>query len=182
MMNDSKKHFLKIRVDPINLTRKIFFEILLVMTLLSGSVTATTFDFPPPIKSISESDRRFLEAAPNISERLKRASSLMNARLSAAESSVANGDEIRMFFELGIFHGLLDDTLRNLLEYDGKKRTSSQLSNLKRFEMLLRSFPPRIELIRRNIFDPDFDSYITNLQSEIRDARSRALDPMFVKP
>jgi hypothetical protein len=48
--------------------------------------------------------------------------------------------------------------------------------------MLLRSFPPRIELIRRNIFDPDFDSYITSLQSEIRDARSRALDPMFVKP
>jgi len=169
-------------VEPFILPGKIFFEMLLVITLLSASVNAATAEFPPPIKTLSESDQRFLEAAPNISERLKRASSLMSARLSAAESAVANGDEIRMFFELGIFHGLVDDTLLKLLQYDGKKRTSVQLSNLKRFEMILRSFPPRIELIRRRTFDPDFDSYITSLQSDIRDARSRALDPMFVRP
>lgn len=107
---------------------------------------------------------------------------MMNTRLAAAESAIASGDEMRMFFELGAFQGLIEDTLRTLLEYDGVKRTSSQISNLKRFEVTVRGFPPRIEMIRRKTYDFEFDAYISDLQVQIRDARSRALDPMFVRP
>ena len=181
-MKISTKDFLRRRVDFVTLPGKILTRAILAITLLSCSINAQPSDFPPPIKTLSESDRKFLEGAPNNSERLKRTASLMNSRLSAAEAAVATGDDTRMFFELGIFHGLIEQTLLKLLEYDGVKRTSSQLSNLRRFEIMLRGFPPRIELIRRRTFDLEIDSYITSLQSEIRDARSRALEPMFIKP
>jgi hypothetical protein len=136
-------------------------------------------DFPPPLKTISESERAQLQSSRNISEELRRANVMMQARLTSAESAIAGGDEIRAFFELGAFHGLMDHILERLLIYDEVKRTSSQISNLKRFEITLRGYPARIELIRRRSFE--FDSYILSLQRDIRDARAKALEPMFLK-
>jgi len=153
----------------------------LLLSMFGSSYAADpSNDFPPPLKTLSESERSRLLTARNASEELRQATLMMQARLAAAESAIAQGDEIRAFFELGGFHGLMDHMLDRLLTYDGVKRTSSQISNLKRFEITLRGFPARIELIRRRSFE--FDSYIMSLQRDIRDARSKALDPMFIKP
>lgn len=135
---------------------------------------------PPPLKTISESELARLSSSRNQSEELRITRDLMEARLTAAESAIRSGDELGMFFELGAFHGLMEHMLERLLDSKGTRRNSSQISNLKRFEMILRGFPSRIELMRRQSFE--FDSYIKDLQIEIRNARSRALEPMFVSP
>lgn len=137
-------------------------------------------EFPPPLKTISESEEARLRSSRNQSEELRITRDLMEARLKAAESAIRSGDELGMFFELGAFHALMERILDRLLDSKAEKRSSPQISNLKRFEMILRGYPSRIELIRRQSFE--FDSYINDLQLEIRRARSRSLEPMFVTP
>lgn len=137
-------------------------------------------EFPPPLKTISESEEARLRSSRNQTEELRITRDLMEARLTAAESAIRSGDELGMFFELGAFHALMERMLERLLDSKSAKRSSSQISNLKRFEMTLRGYPSRIELIRRRSFE--FDSYINDLQLEIRRARTRSLEPMFVAP
>jgi hypothetical protein len=157
-------------------------SILLICIATIGTAYPATEpdDFPPPLKTISRSEREQMDSARNFTELLRRANALMDSRLRNAERAISSGDEMQMFFELGAFHGLMDETLARLLVYDGVRRNSSQISNLRRFEIALRGYPSRIELIRRRSFE--FDIYIMSLQRDLRDARSRALDPLYVAP
>ena len=59
-----------------------------------------------------------------------------------------------------------------------KAYAAEDKSSLKRFEIGLRGFAPRIERLRREV-PARYELYIRTLGIYVRDARSKALEPMF---
>ncbi|MBX3292318.1 MAG: hypothetical protein KF881_05420 [Acidobacteria bacterium] len=131
---------------------------------------------PPPevLFSIAESDQ--LAKAKDLRARTRLAIELMDARLKAAERHSSNSNFDAVFAELGPFHALVLDGIEYLEKQD--LRSKSVLDNLKRFEIGIRGFFPRLELLRRSA-PTDYEPYIRRLIRVVREARSRALDPMF---
>lgn len=130
---------------------------------------------PPPVRAMTNSERTQLDAQQGLKDRTKLALALMSSRLSKAEELNAKSDFTAMYNELGGFHALMDDTLDFLEMAPRKEKT---LDNLKRFEMTLRSFTPRLGLIRREI-PAEYDHYVRSLLKYLRDARSKAIEPLF---
>jgi hypothetical protein len=52
------------------------------------------------------------------------------------------------------------------------------LANLKRFEIGLRKFTPRLELIRREV-PLTHEFYVRSLLKQLREARTKATEPLF---
>jgi hypothetical protein len=131
---------------------------------------------PPPFKLISKSERSQLSAANEVKDHTVLALELMDTRLKGAERSLSNEDYQLMYAELGGFHALMDNTLGFLLRagpHQGKV-----LSSLKRFEIALRSFVPRVESIRREL-PYNFEPYVRNLLKYISQTREKAIEPFF---
>lgn len=133
-------------------------------------------DTPPPPKVISKQEKARLEAQTDIKKRTKLALNLMDARMTAAEQ-LHNKDELdAMFIELGAFHALVDYTLDFLNKAD--KESGKVLNNFKRFEIGLRAFAPRLEIIRRDI-PLKYEFYVRSLAKYLRNARAEAVEPLF---
>jgi len=130
---------------------------------------------PPPVKVLSNSERSQLDSKQDLKDRTKLALALMSTRLSKAEELNAKNDFPEMYNELGGFHALMDDTLEFL---EHAPRRDKTLDNLKRFEMTLRGFAPRLGLIRREV-PAEYDHYLRSLIRYLRDARSKAIEPLF---
>lgn len=130
---------------------------------------------PPPVKVLSSSERSQLESKQDLKGRTKLALALMSTRLSKAEELNAKSEFAEMYDELGGFHALMDDTLEFL---ENAPRRDKTLSNLKRFEITLRGFAPRLGLIRREL-PSEYDHYVRSLIRYLRDARSKAIEPFF---
>lgn len=132
---------------------------------------------PPPLKILSKNERTQLEAIKDVKDRTKLALELMEARLLKAETSHAAEQHQEMFVELGSFHALVDNTLEFLTaRNDGD--SNKVLYNFKRIEISLRKYITRLEIIRRDL-PVKFDSYVRKLVKHIRNARSRAVEPLF---
>ena len=131
---------------------------------------------PPPVRAMSKDEKARLTAENGVKDRTILALELMNTRLARAEDFNSKGDFTRMYNELGGFHALMDDTLDFL--YESSKSRDSVLNNFKRFEMGLRKFGPRIGVIRREI-PLEYDPYLKSLVRYLRDARSKAVEPLF---
>lgn len=134
------------------------------------------FAAPPPVRSMSKDEHGQLAGASGVKNRTKLALELMNARLARAEEFNTRGDFTQMYNELGGFHALMDDTLEFLTE--SNKERSGVLNNFKRFEIGLRAFAPRLGVLRREI-PPEFDPYLKSLIRYLRDARTKAVEPLF---
>ena len=130
---------------------------------------------PPPVRAMSSSERTQLDNLQGLKERTKLALALMSTRLSKAEELNAKSEFSAMYSELGGFHALMDDTLEFL---ETAPRRDKTLDNLKRFEMTLRGFAPRLALIRREA-PHEYDHYVRVLLRYLRDARSKAIEPLF---
>ena len=124
---------------------------------------------------MSNGERTQLDGQQGLKERTKLALALMSSRLSKAEELNAKSEFTAMYNELGGFHALMDDTLAFLEMAPKKDKT---LDNLKRFEMTLRGFAPRLALIRREA-PQEYDHYVRVLLKYLRDARSKAIEPLF---
>jgi hypothetical protein len=133
------------------------------------------FNAPPPLKILSKPEKKQLDETPDIKKRTILALALMETRLKRAEELDAQNEFEQMHQQLGGFHALVDYTLNFLYRSSGNR---NNLSNLKRFEMGLRAFPPRIEVIRRNL-PIKYESYLRSLNQFIRDTRSKAVEPFF---
>ena len=131
---------------------------------------------PPPVRAMSKDERSRLNGESSVKDRTVLALELMDVRLTRAEEFNAKGDFTHMYNELGGFHALMDDTLEFL--YGSSKSRDSVLNNFKRFEMGLRKFGPRIGVIRREI-PIEYDPYLKSLVRYLRDARSKAVEPLF---
>lgn len=131
---------------------------------------------PPPLKVISKSERDELSSSKGIKERTKTALEFMDVRLKNAELANSRGDLDTAFAELGAFHALMDDTLSFLGSND--KYKGRVLDNFKRFEIGLRRFTPRLELVRREL-PLTHEFYVRSLLKQLRDARTKATEPLF---
>lgn len=133
---------------------------------------------PPPVKVISKDERARLETkSADLRDRTKLSLELMDIRLDAAEKHAAGRYFDAMFTELGGFHALMDDSLEFLSRRDNGSN-GKVLDNFKRLEIGLRAFSPRIETIRREL-PVRYDDYVRKLMKYVRDARTRATEPMF---
>jgi hypothetical protein len=132
---------------------------------------------PPPVKVVSREEMARLNAeAEDLKDRTKLVLELMNVRLASAEKLRAGEDFDGVFRELGYFHGLMD----NGLDFLQKRNNGSGkiLDNFKRLEIGLRSFVPRLELVRREV-PLRYEDYIRKLIKVLRDARTKATEPLF---
>ncbi len=100
----------------------------------------------------------------------------MDARLVKAEAFGKQEEYREMFNELGSFHALVDKTLDFLDRNDNGG--GKVLNNFKRVEMVLRAFLPRLEIIRRDLPEK-YEPYVRDLAKAVRNARARAVEPMF---
>lgn len=131
---------------------------------------------PPPIKRMSKDEQKRLDAADGPKSRVNAAIDLMESRLSSAESEASAGRYDAMFVHLGAFHAIMSDTIDFL--YEATKRREKVFDSLKRIEIKLRAFAPRLALLRREI-PPAYDHYVRELLKYLRETRSKALDPLF---
>lgn len=131
---------------------------------------------PPPVKSLTKEEKSTLEAEKDLKKHTKLAIDLMEARLKKAEELNTQESYNEMFNELGGFHALMDTTLKYLTRNDNQN--SKSLDNFKRFEMALRVFTPRIEVIRREL-PVSYEYYVRSLLKNVREARAKAVEPLF---
>jgi hypothetical protein len=131
---------------------------------------------PPPSRSLTREEKDLLASTSETKKLTKIALQLMETRMKRAEDADSKDDFDGLFIELGGFHGLMDFTLDFLLDkHDDGKRT---FNDFKRFEQGLRSYTPRLELIRRDL-PIKYEYYVRVLIKVLREARARAIDPLF---
>ena len=153
-------------------------SIFLLVLLSSYGISQDPTDdpAPPPPKLLSKTERTELNEKTAPKDRANLALQLMEARLKSAEKFRIDENYSLMYAELGGFHALMDNTLDFLLH--NRASEGKRLSSLKKFEIGLREFVPRIETIRRE--SPlNFEPYLKNLLKYISDAREKAIQPFF---
>jgi len=131
---------------------------------------------PPPLKMLSKSERAQLTEKTQLKERTALALELMDARLRSAEKFATDENYSLMYAELGGFQALMDNTINFLLKTNSDE--GKQLNSLKKFEIGLRTFSPRVEAIRRDV-PANFEPYIKNLIRYISDNREKAMKPFY---
>lgn len=130
----------------------------------------------PPLKIISKEEKSQLDAQTEIKKRTILVLELMDARLVRAEAFAVKEQHREMFVELGAFDALMENALAFLDE--SKEKKSKVLDNLKRVEITLRKYITRLEIIRRDL-PIRYEYYVRRLVKRARDARARAVEPMF---
>ncbi len=131
---------------------------------------------PPALKIISKEEKSALAGISDVKDRTKLALDLMEARLKKAEALKMQESFSDVLTELGSFQALMDDTLKFLnRNADGRGKV---MSTYKRFEMSLRAFMPRLELIRREVPD-SYEYHVRKLLRTVRDTRAKAVEPLF---
>lgn len=154
----------------------LIFLIVAFLSAASAQSPLTDDPAPPPLPLISKGERSQLDSQPNPKRRLETAFQLMNERIKKAEELKNAENFDAMFAELGGFHGLIDYTL-DFITKEHRQRGKA-LNFFKRFEIGLRGFRPRLELIRRDL-PGRYLQYLSRLLKYLREARSKAIEPFF---
>jgi hypothetical protein len=131
---------------------------------------------PPPLKIISKDEKKLLEAETNLKKRTQLSLDLMEARLKTAEELAVQSKYQESLNELGGFQALLEGALGYLER--NEFGTSKSDYNFKRLEIGLRRTVARLELVRREL-PFKYGYYVQKLQKFVRDARSKAVEPLF---
>ena len=155
------------------------FAVLLTLFVLHFSFSTAVAQpdaVPPPSKVITKEAKTRLDKETDEKDRTVLALELMDSHLRNSEKFLEAQDYINLYAELGSFHYLLDNTLDYLLRRN--TGSSKARSNLKRYEIGLRGFTPRLELIRREL-PARFEPYVFKLGKSLRDTRSKAIEPLF---
>lgn len=130
---------------------------------------------PPPLNLISDQERNDLDAERKMKGRTKLALEFMDSRIKLSELAASNEKYQESLDELGRFQALVRDTFRFLKENEGEK---GSLKNLKKFEMTLKDFIPRLEMIRRAL-PYKYGYHVREMINFVVDARAEALEPFF---
>lgn len=157
----------------------IFFACTILIAALSPFAHAQNEDSdetPPPLKTLSKTESKALEAEKDPKERTLLSLKLMESRLKNAEEWSKESAYRKVFFELGVFQGLIDNTLKYL--YGVNRGTGRDFDNFKRLELALRSYTSRVETLRREAPER-YERYLQSVLKQIRDARDKAIEPLF---
>ena len=161
------------------LKRGAFLLFIFVLSISTTSSAQNIIDdeiAPPPLRLLSQDEKNRLGAENDVKRRTKLGLELMDLRLKQAETYDSADNHDQMFVELGGFHGLMDNMLEFLNRSD--KDSGKVLNNFKRFEIGLRGFTPRLELIRRDL-PVRYEQYVRILIKNLRAARAKAIEPLF---
>jgi len=131
---------------------------------------------PPPIKAVPKPEQDELASEPSLKDRTRTTLTLMDSHIAAAERLSNSKDPNGAFKELGMFEALVDDSVTFLEKKD--TNNGKTLDALRKLEIGLRGFMPRLETIRR-ILPLNCDEYVRRLMGHLREARAKAVDPMF---
>jgi hypothetical protein len=131
---------------------------------------------PPPIKAVPTTERNELTSEPTLKDRTKISLEFMDGHIAAAERLSNDHNANGAFKELGMFEALMDESVGYLVKTD--TNSNRTLDALRKLEIGLRSFMPRLETIRR-ILPLNCDDYVRKLMKNLRDARAKAVDPQF---
>lgn len=167
--------------SPLRLCRDaaVLAACLILLSLPSPAQTSNEDDlndFPPPLKTLSKDERVAIDKEKDTRKRLRLSFDLMEKRVAQAERFASGSAYRAMFFELGVFQGLVEDALRHLKKTN--RGTGRDLDNFKRLEIAIRGYAPRIELLRRES-PPRYEGYFRSLLNDLRDARTDAVEPLF---
>jgi hypothetical protein len=139
---------------------------------------------PPPLRIVSREELDKLATEDNdIKARTKMVIEMMGIRLTNAEKMNAAENFEGMYREVGHFHALMENGIAFL---EKRNQTAGKvLDNYKRLEITLRGFITRLETIRRTV-PIRYEDYLRKLIKFVREARTRATEPLFgdsvVKP
>lgn len=99
----------------------------------------------------------------------------MDGRIAKAEKLYSSSDFDGMFTELGGFQALMDYSLDTLAKGPNQDKN---LNFFKKIEIGLRGFATRLEIIRHEL-PLRYDKYVSILLKYVRDARTKAVEPLF---
>lgn len=131
---------------------------------------------PPPVFVLSKEEKSQLVNELDLKRRTQLSLLLADARLRKAEEATAREDYQAALIELGSYRAIIDDHLKFLQRRNndaGKVR-----DNFRRMDITLRSYTPRIEMLRR-ITPFEFAVHLKGIINFTRDARTVALDSFF---
>lgn len=131
---------------------------------------------PPAVKTLSKEEKTALAAVTDVKDRTNLALSFMEARLKKAEALNTEQSFNALLFELGGFQALMDDAIRFLNR--NNNGSGKAMNNFKKFEMALRAFMPRIEILRRDLPER-FEYHVRTLLITVRDTRAKAVEPFY---
>jgi len=131
---------------------------------------------PPPLTLVPKSELTELSQQSDLKTRTKLTLTMMETHLDTAETLSTGNDPKGAFAQLGAFRALMDDTLYFLEKRD--LSSGKTLDALRKFEIGLRAFMPRLETVRRDL-PLNCDEYVHKLMARLRDVRAKAIDPMF---
>lgn len=159
---------------------KFLFLFLFISTAFGVSVKAqenTLKDIaPPPLSFISKGEDEQLKVQTDMKKRTELALTLMQNRLMKAETLSNEKKFKESLDELGGFQAIMSDAMVYL-----KRKNNGNgkvLNSFKRFEITLRSFVPRLEVMRRLMPDK-FGYHVVQLMKSVRTTRSKAVEPLF---
>lgn len=131
---------------------------------------------PPPVKTVPRPEKDELAAEASLKARTTTSLDLMDEHIAAAEKLSTDHNATAAFKELGMFEALMDDSVTYLSKRD--TNSNKTLDALRKLEIGLRGFMPRLETIRR-LLPLNCDDYVRKLMKNLREARAKAVDPMF---
>jgi hypothetical protein len=131
---------------------------------------------PPPLAIVSKGEKSQLEAENDAKKYTQLSIELMDARLIKAAELSSKNQYKESLDELGGFQALLRNAFNFLKRNDnGSKKI---LNNYKRFEISLRGFMPKLEIIRRDM-PIKYGYHVRALMKFVREARANAVEPLF---
>jgi hypothetical protein len=131
---------------------------------------------PPPLAIVSKGEKSLLDAETDVKKRTQLAIELMDARLIKATELSSKNQHKESLDELGGFQAILRNAFNFLKRNDnGNKKI---LNNYKKFEISLRGFMPKLEIIRRDM-PIKYGYHVRTLMKYVRDARTDAVEPLF---
>jgi hypothetical protein len=170
------QHFLTPNLRLTLLIATCFLSLLIVASPAIAQEDDDADAAPPPVKAVPKPEKDELAAEASPKERTKVTLDFMNGHIAAAEKLSNDHNASAAFKELGMFEALMDDSVTYLAKKDND--SNKVLDALRKLEIGLRTFMPRLETIRR-LLPLNCDDYVRKLMKNLRDARAKAVDPMF---
>jgi len=171
--------------SPLSFRKRIAlsYPLLLTFALLAAyEVRAqdmhTTFaPAPPPMKFVPSSERTQLSSVSDVKSHTRAAIELAEARLARAEQLTSTQQFEAASTELGIYQGLIEDTIRFL--HDASQGKGNKMRDtFKRLELAIRAHCTRLEAIRR-VTPSEYAVNVKAICEYARQARDAALNSFY---
>ncbi|MFV0387449.1 MAG: hypothetical protein ACK5NT_01745 [Pyrinomonadaceae bacterium] len=132
---------------------------------------------PPPMREMSKTEDETLDSKTKVSDKTKVALELMEARLVKSETFGKKNEFKDALDNLGGFAAIMTAAYNFLTKGTNPKKN---LKSIKKFEIGLRKFLPRLEVLRRE--SPyKYEYHVQRIIRDVREFRSGATENMYGK-